>query len=242
MSIPAIFIVKYTYLSTNTVTPKCIRLPTNNNLVDEFVVDAVKSNQEQDLGEHEQKKSRSITFRLDSSTIDELQREADQNQISLNVQVNQVLKRYCNWDSYENRIGMMPVPKVMLTSLIDEAIDMAKENGIKEEDIGPFRDQIIKQAAEVAFNIMKDAVLFMKKQYNIWTVLSVLQEYMKVSGINSDHRIEGGRKHVFVIQHELGENWSLFTKELLKLIFENLAKVRAEVNITPNMTIAEVIL
>jgi hypothetical protein len=35
---------------------------------------------------------------------------------------------------------------------------------------------------------------------------------MKISGINSDHRIEGGRKHVFVIQHELGENWSLFTR------------------------------
>ncbi len=89
---------------------------------------------------------------------------------------------------------------------------------------------------------MKDAVLFMKKQYNIWTVLSVLQEYMKVSGINSDHRIEIGRKHVFVIQHDLGESWSIFTKELLKLIFENLAKVKAEVNVTPNMTIAEVIL
>lgn len=188
------------------------------------------------------KKSQSITFRLDSHTVDELQREADQNQISLNVLVNQALKRYSDWDRYENRIGMMPVPKAMLTSLIDKAVDMAKKNGIKEGDIGSFRDQIIKQAAEIAFNIMKDAVLFMKKQYNLWVVLAVLQEYMKVSGINSDHRIEGGRKHIFVIQHELGENWSLFTKELLKLIFENLAKVRAEVNITANMTVAEVIL
>jgi hypothetical protein len=187
------------------------------------------------------KKSQSITFRLDSHTVDELQREADQNQISLNVLVNQALKRYSDWDRYENRIGMMPVPKAMLTSLIDKAVDMAK-NGIKEEDIGPFRDRIIKQAAEIAFSIMKDAVFFMKKQYNLWVVLAVLQEYMKVSGINSDHRIEGGRKHIFVIQHELGENWSLFTKELLKLIFENLAKVKAEVNVTPNMTMAEVIL
>jgi predicted HicB family RNase H-like nuclease len=40
------------------------------------------------------KKSQSITFRLDSQTISEVQREADQNQISLNVLVNQVLKRY----------------------------------------------------------------------------------------------------------------------------------------------------
>jgi len=146
--------------------------------------------------------------------------------VRFNVLVNQVLKRYSDWDRYENRIGMMPVPKAILTSLIDKAIDMAKKNGIKEQDIGPFRDQIIKQAAEVAFNIMKDAVLFMKKQYNLWVVLAVLQEYMKVSGINSDHRIEGGRKHVFVIQHELGENWSLFTKELLKLILKIWLKLK----------------
>ena len=188
------------------------------------------------------KKSQSITFRLDSHTIDELQREADQNQISLNVLVNQALKTYSDWDRYENRIGMMPVPKAMLTSLIDKAVDMAKKNGIKEEDIGPIRDQIIKQAAEIAFGIMKDAVLFMKKQYNLWVVLAVLEEYMKISGINSDHRVEDGRKHVFVIKHELGENWSLFTKELLKLIFENLAEVRPEVNATANMTVATVIL
>ena len=186
------------------------------------------------------KKTRSITFRLDSLIIEELQREVDQREISLNVLINQVLKRYSDWDRYENRIGMMPVPKVMLASLIDKAITIAKNNGI--EDIEPYRDDIIKQAPEIAFSLMKDSVLFMKKQYNLWTVLSVLEEYMKVSGIKADHKIEDGRKHVFIIQHELGENWSLFTKELLRLIFENLAKVRIESTITPNTTIAEVTL
>jgi hypothetical protein len=211
-------------------------------MIAEFGDGGIPAREEREIRSDKSKKTQSITFRLDSHTIDELQREADQNQISLNVLVNQVLRRYSDWDRYESRIGMMPVPKAMLTSLIDKAIDMAKKSGIKEEDIGPFRDQIIKQAAQVAFDIMKDAVLFMKKQYNLWVVLSVLQEYMKISGINSDHRIEGGRRHVFVIQHELGENWSLFTKELLRLIFENLANIRAEVNVTANMTIAEVIL
>jgi hypothetical protein len=186
------------------------------------------------------RKTRSITFRLDSSVTDELQREADQKEISLNVLVNQALKRYEEWDRYESKIGMMPVPKVMLSSLIDKSIKIAKNAGIK--DVEPYRDEIIKSAAEIAFSIMKDSVLFMKKQYNLWVVLSVLEKYMKVSGINSDHRIEGERKHVFIIQHELGENWSLFTKELLKLIFENLAKVKVEVNITPNTTVAEVML
>ena len=191
--------------------------------------------------QHQQpKKTRSVTFRLDSSVIDELQREADQREVSLNVLVNQALKRYADWDRYESRIGMMPVPKVMLSSLIEKAITIAKNSGIK--DIEPYRDEIVKSAAQIAFGIMKDSVLFMKKQYNLWVVLSVLEEYMKVSGINSDHKIEGGRKHVFIIQHELGENWSLFIKELLKLIFENLAKVKVDASVTPNTTVAEVIL
>jgi hypothetical protein len=186
------------------------------------------------------KKTRSVTFRLDSAVLNEMQHEADQKEISLNVLVNQTLKRYCQWDRYENRIGMMPVPKIMLSTLIDKATTIAKDNGI--ENIDSTRDEIIREAAEIAFGLMKDSILFMKKQYNLWVVLSVLEEYMRVSGIKSDHKIEGGGKHVFIIQHELGENWSLFTKDLLKLIFESLAKVRIECNVTPNTAIAEVIL
>lgn len=64
---------------------------------------------------------------------------------------------------------------------------------------------------------------------------------MKVSGINSDHKIEG-RKHIFVIQHDLGMNWSLFVREVLRIIFEELAKVRADISVTENTAVAEVIL
>ena len=87
---------------------------------------------------NQSKKTRSVTFRLDSFVIDEMQREADQKEISLNVLVNQTLKRYCLWDRYETKIGMMPVPKIVLTSLIDKATTMAKDNGI--QDIEHYRD------------------------------------------------------------------------------------------------------
>lgn len=190
-------------------------------------------------GSRSERRTRSVTFRVDSSVIDELQAESDNREISLNVLVNQVLKRYIEWDRFETKIGMMPVPKAMLSTLIDKSIAIAKTEGIK--DIDRYRDDIIRQAARIAFDLIKDSVLFMKKQYNLWVVLAVLEEYMKVSGIKSDHRIEGSDRHVFVIQHELGENWSLFTKELLQLIFENLANMRAEINVTPNTAIATVV-
>lgn len=186
------------------------------------------------------RKTRSITFRINSSVLDELEREAEQNEISLNVLVNQVCKRYAEWDKYEAKLGMIPVPKVLLSMLIDKSIEIAKKSGIK--NVEPYRDEIIKQAAAASFSLLKDSVLYMKKSYNLWTVLATLQEYMKVSGINSDHRLEGARKHVFIIQHELGENWSLFTKELLAMIFENLASVKTEISITSNTIRAEVVL
>jgi len=184
------------------------------------------------------RKTKSITFRLDTKVIEELQREADQGEISLNVMVNQVLRRFVEWDRYENKLGMIPIPKSMLSTLIDETMQLASD--AKIPDLESYRRKIVHNAAETALNVMKDSVLFMRKDYSFWTVLDVLREYMKVAGIMSDHRIEAGRKHVFIIQHELGENWSLFAKELLSKIFVELAKVKADISTTPKTVKAEV--
>jgi hypothetical protein len=184
------------------------------------------------------RKTRSITFRLDTNVIEELQREADQGEISLNVMVNQVLRRFVDWDRYENKLGMIPIPKSMLSTLIDETMQLASD--AKIPDLESYRTKLVNKAAKTALNVMKDSVLFMRKDYSFWTVLDVLREYMKISGIMSDHRIEAGRKHVFIIQHELGENWSLFAKELLSKIFVELAKVKADISTTPKTVKAEV--
>lgn len=184
------------------------------------------------------KKTKSITFRLDSTVVEELQRDADQGEISLNVLVNQVLKRYVEWDRYENKLGMMPIPKSMLTTLIDEALQLAED--AKIVDLESYRNKIVNNAAQTALKVMKDSVLFMRKEYSFWTVLDVLRTYMKVAGIVSDHRIETGRKHLFIIQHDLGDNWSLFAKELLSKIFIELAQVRAEISTTSKTVRAEI--
>jgi hypothetical protein len=191
---------------------------------------------------HPSTRTRSITFRLDPNTVDNLQREAGQKEISLNVLVNQVLRRYVKWDTFESKIGMMPVPKIILSTCFNKAILAANESGMNQDEIESHRDEMIKSAAEISFSLIKDSALLMKRTYNLWTVLEILQEYMKVSDMKSDHRIEAGNNHVFIIQHELGENWSLFTKVLLNLIFENLASVRPDVNTTPNTIIAKVTL
>ncbi|HZD33756.1 MAG TPA: hypothetical protein VE130_01010 [Nitrososphaeraceae archaeon] len=185
-------------------------------------------------------KTRSITFRLNPSVVDSLQREADHKEISLNVLVNQILRRYAKWDTFEPKIGMMPVPKIILSTCFNKAMLVANKVGMNQDDIDSHRNEIIREAAEISFGLIRDSALLMKRTYNLWTVLEILQEYMKVSEMKSDHTIEAGNTHVFMIQHDLGESWSLFTKALLDLIFENLANTRPDVSITSNTIIAKV--
>ncbi len=66
--------------------------------------------------------------------------------------------------------------------------------------------------------LIKDTVLFMKGEYDLKRCIETLEDYMRASGMKSDHRVEGPLHH-FVIQHELGSNWSVFVEQLLKEIF-----------------------
>lgn len=192
------------------------------------------------LQKSRKKKTRCITFRLDEGVVEELTKESDQKEVSLNVLVNQILKRYAEWDRYENKIGVIPVPRVMMTKLIDKALGIAKDSGII--NIEEMKKQIITEAVEIAYLSLKESVLFMRSDFNLFSVLYILEEYMKVCGLNSEHKFDNGSRHVFTLQHDMGENWSLFSKELLEKIFINLAQVKTNITYTNNTVIAEVML
>jgi hypothetical protein len=146
-------------------------------------------------------KTRSITYRLPAKVVEELETEAMQKNISQNVLVKQILEKYVQWERFSDKIGMIPVPKKILTTLGDE---------MSGKDI----NEIIK----VLLPVIKDAALFMKGNYDIKRCVETLEDYMRASGMKSDHRVEGDLHH-FIIQHELGIKWSFFTEQLLKEIF-----------------------
>lgn len=161
----------------------------------------MKSTSKNKFDNQKKEKTRSITYRLPSRIVEELETEAMNNKISQNVLVKQILEKYVNWDRFGDKIGMIPIPRGILDSL------GAEMNG---NDI----NEIIKSVLP----IIKDSVLFMKGKYDLKRCIETLEDYMRASGIKSDHRIEGDLHH-FIIQHELGMNWSFFTEQLLKEVF-----------------------
>jgi hypothetical protein len=158
-------------------------------------------------------KTRSITYRLPESVVEELETDAAEKNISQNVLVKQILEKYVEWERFTEKIGMIPIPKSIISMLGKQ---------MEGEDI----DEIL----AILLPVIKEAVLFMKGKYDLKRCIESLEDYMRASGMKSDHRIEGNQHH-FIIQHELGMKWSLFTEQLLKEIFHEFEpekNVRAE--------------
>lgn len=109
---------------------------------------------------------------------------------------------------FSSKIGMIPVPKGILESLGDE---------LDGQDI----DEII----TLMLPMIKDTVLFIKGGYDLKRCIETLEDYMRASGMNSDHRVEG-EMHIFLIQHELGMKWSVFTEQLLTQVFRSFSLIR----------------
>ncbi|MEO2264470.1 MAG: hypothetical protein ABGW49_01125 [Nitrosopumilus sp.] len=154
---------------------------------------------------HTKKKesTRSITYRLSEKLVDELESEAHEKGISQNVLVKQILEKYIQWDRFSSKMGLLPIPKEILKSMGDE-LDGKEMN----------------ELINIIFPTIKDTVMFIKGGYDLKRCIETLEDYMKASGMNSDHRVEGN-VHSFLIQHDLGIKWSVFAEQLLTQIFRS---------------------
>lgn len=167
--------------------------------------------------------TRSITYRFPSKIVDELETEAMQKNISHNVLVKQILEKYLVWDRFADKIGMIPVPKGILAELGKE---------MSGTDINRVINTIVP--------LIKESVMFMKGSYDLKRCIETLEDYMRASGMISDHRVEGAIHH-FIIQHDLGLKWSFFTEQLFKEIFHEFLPNKAlKIQTTEKTTIASI--
>ena len=161
-----------------------------------------------------------ISYRLPSKLLDDLETEAREKNISQNVLVKQILMKYVRWERFAQKMGIIPVPQKILESL---GGDMSHKDVLKIID--------------VLFISIKDSVMLMKGGYDLKRTIETLEDYMRSSGMESDHRIEGELHH-FIIQHKMGMQWSVFTELLLRRVFTEFEK---ENNLTFQTTESTVI-
>jgi hypothetical protein len=165
----------------------------------------------------QQHQSESITFRLDSTILNKLHREAEQKDISVNTLVSHIIRRHIDWHSNAAQAGFVTVRRGLLSNLI---------NRLSEKEISSMAEYIAK-------NETKDFVLLLRNEYNIESALDVIETWIKISGHPYRHEVNYTR-HSYVIQHDMGRNWSLYMAELYGFVFEEFGLKRVEFDINHN--------
>ena len=91
--------------------------------------------------------------------------------------------------------------------------------------------EIADVAEDIAKKETKDFVLLLRNEYNIESALDVIETWIRISGHPYRHEVSHS-KHSYIIQHDMGRNWSLYMAELYQYLFEEfeLKKVDFDVN------------
>lgn len=164
-----------------------------------------------------QHQSESITFRLDSIVLKKLHREAAQREISINALVSQIMRRHIDWHSNAAKAGFVTVRRGLLSNLI---------NRLPQKEISSVAEDIAKRET-------KDFVLLLRNEYDIESALDVIETWLKISGYPYTHEITYSR-HSYVIQHDMGMNWSLYIAELYRFLFEEFGLRRVDFDVNNN--------
>ncbi len=70
--------------------------------------------------EKKKSESESITFRIPAKLLNELRREAEKKQVSLNTLTNQIFTDYVVWHTYAKQTGLFYVPKPLISRTANE--------------------------------------------------------------------------------------------------------------------------
>jgi|SRR3954447_17266846 len=157
-----------------------------------------------------------ITFRIPSSSINQLREESKKKQISLNMLVNQIIREHLDWHTYAPQARLFHIPRSTMSRIIDK---------LTEEEI-----------SELAITIAKNNVdigLLLRGEFTLTSYLNILENWSQISSFAYKHEVTN-EVHNFLIQHDMGSNYSFFVKEIFRYILEEIFKIKLDFTITDN--------
>ena len=158
------------------------------------------------------KRTKPLTFRIETKILEKIREEGGNNQISVSNFINKILKKYVEWDLYTSKVGMIPIPRLLLEKLFEKSS----------------KQEIIDLAINVGKNELEDILLFMNKKIDWILFLNWFKMRLQDSSIEIVHTVEEN-KHTFIMKHGMGENWSLYHKTIFELISNENSKNPVEI-------------
>jgi len=160
-------------------------------------------------------KTKTVSFRLNLSLIDELKQEAELEKMNFNALISKILTNHNLWEKYERKLGLLPMTK----PFVKDAIQRLTEK------------EIIHLAEVIEKDTFSDILHFMKGEYTVDDFIEILRTWLNVAWMQ--HHIETKTDTiVFKIQHDLGEKWSLYVKTLAMELFYDILEKKLETTST----------
>lgn len=158
-----------------------------------------------------------ISLRIPKDILAKLHSESAHREINLNTLVTQIFTRFVEWDGAAPKSKIIPVPKQVLLNLLNRA---------SVEEVASIAESFVR-------NENRTTILIMRNEYNINTVLSVLESWIRAAGFSyrKDYLI---RHYKYVINHEMGVKWSIFFKVYLDTVFQDLG-MSVQIQYTDNV-------
>ena len=161
------------------------------------------------------KNTETASFRLDSDNLEKLKKEAEENDLSLNQLVNRLIGNHVNFRSVAKPAGFMPMPKPVLIRMMEKVSE----------------DEARKIGREHAEKDSESILSVLRNDYNVDYFLETIGYWVKDSGFSLRHDVENDI-HKYVIQHDIGKNWSWYMLEFITRVIEKTTERKVEAKIT----------
>jgi hypothetical protein len=169
------------------------------------------------MNDDQKQATEGVTFRIPSRSVNQLRKESKKKQISLNTLMNQIIKDHLEWHTYAGQAKMIPIPRATFSRLLDKFTD----------------EELSKFAVPVAEKDLVDVGLLLEGEITIQSFVRRLEKLSRISNFPFRHEITGDT-HNFLIQHDMGKNFSFFLKELYRHILEEMFERKLDCTITDN--------
>ena len=181
-----------------------------------------------------------LELELEQDVLNHIIHQAEDLGISLNSYINQILKKYFQWNSFQAKSNLVLLPR----PVVKEAFDK-----LTSEQIIFMAKNTCKYVLQKV--LVKFALEAQKIDLNFF--LSCLEEEMNncaiaIRHIVSNDDMDNGRSsniycrfrhHIFILKHDAGYKYSLYYKAVVESIFEDVLHKDISVMTTDNMITLE---
>jgi len=150
------------------------------------------------------KKTDIISIRMDSNLSGKLHEKSDEQKVSLNTLINNMLEKQVHWHDLANEIGWVNIFRTTFKELMDS---ISKEKAIK---IGQ----------TVGKEDLQNSINFFYGKVDLNTILDLVKRKFQTMKVQF-RQISKNDTEKIIIQHDLGKNWPyMVVAELNELLNE----------------------